>query len=505
MDSLLELKDITMRFGDLVANDRVSLTCGRGSVVSLLGENGAGKTTLMKVIYGMNKPQSGEIYFEGRKVSMRSTKTAISLGIQMVHQHFMLVNHLTVAENIVMGKEPQKFGIFQREKAVEHARRLSESYGLQIDPLQLVGELSVGAKQRTEIMKALYHGAKLLILDEPTAVLTPQETQELFKVIRRLKEDGRSVIIITHKLHETMEIADTVYVMRHGRMVGRVATSETTPQALTRMMVDHELTAFEKPACQRGETALRLKDLTCRSRSGAEVLRGVDLDLHAGEVYGLAGIEGNGQQELVEVVSGIQDQWGGVCELFGQSLAGKGGRERIDMGMSCIHSDRHDRGLLLDLPATDNVMLGYQHRPEMKGRLGLLKHGVAAEMTRAIMERYKVSPAVPNYTARSFSGGNQQKLVVGRELYRDPKVVVIAHPTRGVDIGVSEIIHQSILDLRSRGAAILLITADFDELFKLSDRIGVIYEGRIVKEGGSDEFTPNRLGLFMGGSTDETV
>ena len=247
MDALLDIKNVTMRFGSLVANDHVSLSCGYGSVISLLGENGAGKTTLMKVIYGLNKPESGEIYFEGKKVSVKSPKAAIALGIQMVHQHFMLVNHLTVAENIVMGNEPVKFGIFQRKAAVDRVRELSEMYGLQIDPMQMVGKLSVGAKQRTEILKALYHGAKLLILDEPTAVLTPQETQELFKVIRRLKEDGKSVIINNHKLHDKMEIADWVYVMRHGKMIGCVAKKDTSPEELTRMMVDMRWKSLRRP------------------------------------------------------------------------------------------------------------------------------------------------------------------------------------------------------------------------------------------------------------------
>lgn len=503
MDALLDIKNITMRFGSLVANDHVSLSCGYGSVISLLGENGAGKTTLMKVIYGLNKPESGEIYFEGKKVSVKSPKAAIALGIQMVHQHFMLVNHLTVAENIVMGNEPVKFGIFQRKAAVDRVRELSEMYGLQIDPMQMVGKLSVGAKQRTEILKALYHGAKLLILDEPTAVLTPQETQELFKVIRRLKEDGKSVIIITHKLHETMEIADWVYVMRHGKMIGCVAKKDTSPEELTRMMVDHALEKFEKAACHPGEVAVSLSGLSYTNRDYAPVLRDVNLEIHEGEIYGLAGIEGNGQQELVEVLSGIESRWTGTYRLLGQNAAGKSVQDLIDLGLGCIHSDRQDRGLLLDLPAAKNVLLGYQHQRSVKTPVGLIDYRRVSQMARSIIEQYHVSPADETYIARSFSGGNQQKLIVGREFYRNPKVVIIAHPTRGVDIGVSEIIHQSILKLREAGSAILLITADFDELFKLSDRIGVIYEGHIVTEGKSEEYTPNRLGLYMGGGTDE--
>ena len=505
METLLEVRDITMRFGDLVANDHVSLTCKKGSVISLLGENGAGKTTLMKVIYGMHTPQSGEIWFEGKQVTMRSPKTALGLGIQMVHQHFMLVNHLTVAENIVMGEEPKRYGLFSKKRALQAVETLSRTYGLQIEPSQLVGELSVGAKQRAEILKALYHGAKLLILDEPTAVLTPQETQELFKVICRLRDDGKSVIIITHKLHETMQIADEIYVMRHGKMVGHVQKADTDVQALTRMMVDHELEPFIKTPCRVGQALLELRDLSCRSAEGAMVLRGVGLTLYAGEIYGLAGIEGNGQQELEEILSGIRQDWTGSYTLLGTNAAGKGARQLIDMGMSCIHADRHDRGLLLDLPVPENVMLGYQHRPELRTKYGFLNKQAARKMSEEIVAHYRVFPTALENTARSFSGGNQQKLVVGRELYRNPKVVLIAHPTRGVDIGVSEIIHKSILELRAQGTAILLITADFDELFKLSDRIGVIYEGKIVTEGDSGAYTPNRLGLYMGGGSDETI
>lgn len=499
MDSLLEMKDITMKFGNFVANDHVNFSCEQGSVISLLGENGAGKTTLMKVIYGMNIPQGGEIFFQGKKVSIQSPRDAIGLGIQMVHQHFMLVNHLTVAENVVMGAEPKKFGLFQQKAAEDAVRKLSQAYGLHVDPAQRVEELSVGAKQRTEIIKALYHGAKLLILDEPTAVLTPQESEDLFKIIRKLKEDGKSVIIITHKLHETMEIADMIYVLRHGRMTGRVRKEDTNPDELTRLMVDHELASFEKLPRETGKTLLLTKDVRLRDADGVPVLSGVNLDIHSGEIYGIAGIEGNGQQELVEVLSGIKKGWSGEARLLDVDIRHKTVREITECGVACIHSDRQDRGLLMELDTVANVLLGYQYSGCFRTKQGFIKWKKTEEITREIFEKYEVSPKNTASPVGSFSGGNQQKIIVGREFYRTPRLAIVAYPTRGVDIGVSEIIHQSILTLRSLGSAVLLITADFDELFKLSDRVGVLYEGRIVIEGDACEFTPNRLGYYMGG------
>lgn len=499
--SLLEVRDITVRFGTLVANDHVCLKCEKGEIISLLGENGAGKTTLMKAIYGMNKLESGKIWFEGKEQTIRSPRDSIRLGIQMVHQHFMLVDHLTVAENIVLGAEPQKFGFYSKQETIQQVTSLSEAYGLAVNPHALVSELSVGEKQRVEIIKALYHGAKLLILDEPTAVLTPQESADLFTIIRRLKNDGKSIIIITHKLHETMEIADTICVMRKGQMVGSVKKEETTIHDLAYMMVNHELKPFEKPVSQFGDVAIRMENVRLKNRSGKPVLDGASLFVRAGEIYGIAGIEGNGQMELAEVFSGIAKGWSGTVELLSQSIAEKSVLEIIQMGVSCIHLDRHDRGLLLDLDAGENTLLGYQNAEGICSKRGLLDRKENYRVCQEIFSTYNVSPQNTHQLMRSFSGGNQQKILVGREFYRNPKAVLVAYPTRGVDIGVSEIIHQKILELRQAGAAILLITADFDELFKLSDRIGVLYEGRITREGTSEDFTPDILGYYMGGGT----
>lgn len=501
MAAILEVKNLTVRYGDFIANDHVNMSCEHGSVISLLGENGAGKTTMMKAIYGMLSPSEGEILFEGEHVDLKSPKVATSLGIQMVHQHFMLVGHLTVAENIVLGKEIISHGILKGKEASEKVRVLSEQYGLKVNPDQLVCELSVGEKQRVEILKALYHGAKLLILDEPTAVLTPQEISELFDVMNRLKADGKTIIIITHKLKETMEVADDVYVLRHGKMVGHISKKETDIQSLTRMMVGHDLKPFEKEIFKPGKEIVSLKDISLIS-GGIKVLDSVGFSIRAGEIYGLAGIEGNGQEELVEVLSGIQKASSGAYFLNGKDVSSFSVRELLDSGVSCVHSDRHDRGLLLELSASGNILLGRQHLDSYR-KNGLLDYSKAEEITKEIIEKYDVYPPYADYPAASFSGGNQQKLVVGREFYTQPVFAIIAQPTRGVDIGVCETIHESILSLRRNGAAILLISADMDELFKLSDRIGVIYEGHIVKEDAAESFTPLQLGFYMGGGEDE--
>lgn len=502
MGHLLETKKLTKVFGDFTANKDIDFWCDAGTVVSLLGENGAGKSTLMKTIYGMQAPDGGEIIFEGKAVKFKSPRDAIACGIQMVHQNFMLIEELSAAENIVMGQEPRKRGLFDKKEASKRILEISDMYNFGINPSAKVADLSVGEKQKVEIVKALYHGAKLLILDEPTAVLTPQETEGLFQVIRKLKADGKSIIMITHKLHETMEIADEIFVLRHGEMGGYVRKEETNPYQLTRMMVDHEPKIFEKMQVPAGKCALHIKGLHYSGKEGNEILNDVCLDVHGGEIYGIAGIEGNGQLELLEVLSGILKGWSGEIELLGQSIKGKCTKEMIEMGAAFIHSDRVERGLLLNQNVLMNVILGnqYSRLTTSKNRLDYKKVDAMAE---DIFETYQVSPRNKSLPLKSFSGGNQQKIIIGRELYRKPSVVVVAHPTRGVDVGVCEIIHESILNLKKAGAAVLLITADFDELFRLSDRIGVMYEGHMVIEDIAEHFTPARLGLYMGGGSED--
>jgi ABC-type uncharacterized transport system ATPase subunit len=499
LEQLFEMKGITKRFGSLIANDQVDFTCDRGQVVALLGENGAGKTTLMKIACGLYKPDGGQIYFNGKPVNLHSPKDSIRLGIQMVHQHFMLVDALTVTENVVMGKEPLKFGLFQAQKAEEFVQKAAETYGLQVSPSKRVSELSVGAKQRTEIIKALYQGAELLILDEPTAVLTPQEVEELFAIIGKLKADGRAIIMITHKLKETMAVADQIYVLRHGKMVGKVPKPETDPDQLTELMVGHKLKKFVNTPPVLGELILQVKNLRQRNELGVEVLRGLDLEIHGGEIYGIAGVEGNGQRELLEVLCGITRKWEGAIAINGRNVKGKSTRQILDMGVGCVHSDRIERGSLLELPAPENIMLGYHRSKIMYNKFGFFDRARIRKMTDALFEQYDIRPRNAANFAKNFSGGNLQKIIIAREFCHSPQLMILAYPTRGVDIGVSDIIHEKIVELKKNGTAVLLITSDFDELFKLSDRIGVIYEGAIRASGPAHSFDPNQLGYYMGG------
>ena len=502
MEHLLETRKLTKKFGDFVANKEVDFWCDEGKVTSLLGENGAGKSTLMNTIYGLYQPDGGTILYQGKPVKFKSPRDAISCEIQMVHQHFMLIEELSVAENVVMGNEPKKKTLFNRKEAERRVREISDTYNFGIDPSLPVEELSVGEKQKVEIIKALYHGAKLLILDEPTAVLTPQETEGLFQVIRKLKEDNRSIIIITHKLHETMEIADEIFVLRHGVMGGFVKKEETDLYKLTCMMVDHQPKVFEKEKPVLGDTALKIEHVDYTRPDGIKVLDDVNLEVKGGEIYGIAGIEGNGQLELLEVISGILKPFTGTLEVLGEDIKAKRTKEIIGMGVAFIHSDRMERGLLLGQNVPLNVLLGNQYSSlaTTKKKLDYKKMDA---MIDQVFEQYQVSPPNKTLLLKNFSGGNQQKIIIGREFYRKPKLVVIAHPTRGVDIGTCEIIHESILQLKREGAAILLITADFDELFRLSDRIGVMYEGHIVTENAAETFTPTKLGLYMGGGSED--
>jgi len=503
MSHLLETKNLTKMFGDFTANSNVNFWCDESVVTSLLGENGAGKSTLMKMIYGLYRPDAGEILFDGKKVKFKSPRDAISKGIQMVHQHFMIIDELTVAENIVMGKEPQRMGIYSKTEAQRLVNEISDNYGFMIDPKEKVGNLSVGEKQKVEIIKALYQGAKVLILDEPTAVLTPQETEGLFKVIRRLKADDKSVIIITHKLHETIEIADEIFVLRHGIMSGFINKEDTNVYQLSQMMVDHEPKEFVKEPKAPGKEALSVKNLTYYDKLGAKVLDELNLQVRSGEIYGMAGIEGNGQLEFFEILAGIMKGWSGEIEILNQNIKQKSVKEIIQMGVSCIHSDRTERGLLLDLDVKMNVLLGNQFSTQMQSKYQLLDYKKTAITASEIFEQYQVTPANVDMPLKSFSGGNQQKIIIGREFLRHPRLAIVAHPTRGVDIGVCEIIRENILELKRNGSAVLLITADFDELFQLSDRIGVMFEGKIVTEGRAEEYTPIRLGLYMGGGNED--
>ncbi len=502
MVPLIEMQKVTKRFGSLTANDQVDFTCYPGEVVSLLGENGAGKTTLMNTLYGIQSLDGGQILYKGEPVEISSPKDAISLGIQMVHQHFMLIPTLTVSDNIMLGKEKAHFFLTQTKQANEEVRELSAEYGLKVNPEDFIKDLSVGGQQRVEIIKALYRGAELLILDEPTAVLTPQEIDELFATVEKLRRSGKSIIIITHKLKETMAISDRVYILRNGKMVGVRNTKETSPEELTELMVGHRISPITREKHKTGELALQTEKLSYKDQMGVERLSDAQLNVYCGEIYGIAGVEGNGQKELIDVLAGIEKNWEGDIRLFGKPIKGMTTREILDSGVAFVHADRHSRGLMLGKVMPKNLLLGSQRKSGFySGRaIKLLNWEKINSFAEALMAEFDVRPDNLDLNARDFSGGNQQKAVIAREFSRGAKLLVISNPTRGVDISAADLIHKKMLEMRDKGVAILLISADLDEIMEMSDRIGVIYEGRIAAEREAGAFTEKEIGKYMGGN-----
>lgn len=491
---------VSKHYPGTLANDDVSLTIRRGEVFALVGENGAGKSTLMKMLFGLEQPTSGEIWVNGEKVHLSSPTAAIAKGIGMVHQHFMLTPVMSVAENVVIGSEPVRGVFFDRKKAEAQVAAMIDEYNFHISATAKVETLSVGEQQRVEILKALYRGADLLILDEPTAVLTPQEVEDLFRVMRQLKAAGKSIIIITHKLKETMEIADRVSVLRQGKMIeSGVPVAGTTMNELAQMMVgrDVELSVTRR-AEQVGEENFSVRGLSLTER-GVPILRDVCLSLRKGEILGIAGIEGNGQTELIEVLTGLRRP--DHMELFkdGKPLSGNAAAF-LAAGVGHVPEDRMTRGLVLEMSIEDNLILGYHRRPAF-ARRGLR---LASAIRRfAEQERTEFAIKAPNVQERcsALSGGNQQKVVIARVFSENPDVIIVAQPTRGVDVGAMEYIHHRLLDLRDGGKSILLISADLDEVRSLSDRLAVIYGGRIVAEGKPDTWSDMEIGLLMTGGS----
>ncbi len=492
----VRLRGIGKRFPGVVANHDVDVTIRRGSVHALVGENGAGKSTLMKILYGVQSPDDGTIEIEGTEVSLGSPSDAIRAGVGMVFQHFMLADNLTVLENVVLGAE-KMHGIGGKARA--EIVRISDVYGLGVDPDVLVEELGVGDRQRVEILKVLYRGARILILDEPTAVLVPQEVDELFGNLRELKAEGMTVLFISHKLDEVLSVADDITVMRRGTTVDTVDPGSVTAHELAELMVGSELpTASAGESTVRDTVRLSVRGLTLDSATGRRLLEDVSFEIHDGEVLGIAGVEGNGQAELVESIMGMRPARGTV-ELAGADLAGRDTRQRRAAGIGFIPEDRHRQALLLDSPLWENRILGHQGRaPGSDGRL--IDKKAAREDTRRIIEAYDVRTPGPDTPARSLSGGNQQKLIVGREMGGDPSLLVAAHPTRGVDVGAQAGIWDHIREARRQGLAVLLVSADLDELIDLSDRIQVILRGRMVGEFDPNEVDPERLGSAMTGA-----
>jgi len=496
---LLELRGIRKVFGDLVANDDIDLEVRAGEVHALLGENGAGKSTLMNVLYGLYRPDEGEILVEGEPLRLRSPRDAIDVGIGMVHQHFMLIPVMTVTENIVLASEPRKGMLLDYQKAREAVLDLSQRYGLQVRPDARVESIGVAQQQRVEILKALYRDARVLILDEPTAVLTPQEAAELFAIVRALTERGTAVVFISHKLGEVLEIADRITVLRRGQAVATVPAEGATEQGLAELMVGRSvLLRVEKPPATPGDPLLSVRDLEVQDSRGLEAVRGLSLDVAAGEIVGIAGVDGNGQSELVGAITGLLKPSAGSVQVAGREVAGRGSRVIYDAGVGHIPEDRHHHGLVLDFSLSENLALR-QFRNPPESTHGFLWPRRMAAAAKRLLEEFDVRGGKPQTPARALSGGNQQKVVIAREVSGERTVLVAAQPTRGLDVGAIEFVHRRLVAERDKGRAILLVSFELDEILGLSDRILVMYEGRIVAEFGPDADEADLGVAMMGG------
>jgi ABC-type uncharacterized transport system ATPase subunit len=496
---VLELRRITKRFPGIVANDAVDFDLRRGEVHALLGENGAGKSTLMNVLYGLYHPDEGEIVINGKPVRIGSPHAAIDAGIGMVHQHFMLIPVMTVAENIVLAEEPRTAGVLlDYRAAVERVRAISEQFGLVVDPNAKIENITVGQQQRVEILKALFRGAEILILDEPTAVLTPQEAEELFKVIESLKGQGKSVIFISHKLHEVRQIADRVTVLRRGKKIDTVPAAGASEEDLARMMVGREvLLRVDKTPASPGEPLLDVDDLYVLDDRGLEAVKGVSFQVRAGEIVGLAGVDANGQTELIDAITGLRRVHSGRISAAGEDVTRADARAALDAGVGHIPEDRQRRGLVLEFTLAENLALhDYDKEPDSKW--GWLFPNRLIARAATVLKQFDVRGGGPATRAGALSGGNQQKVVLAREIDRDPKVLIAAQPTRGLDVGAIEFVHRRLVEERDEGRAILLISLELDEVLSLSDRILVIYEGQIVGEF-PPETSEEQLGIAMTG------
>ena len=501
MAKAVRLDGITKRFPGVVANDDVDFEVERGTVHALLGENGAGKTTLMNVLYGLYEPTTGRVVVDGDERRFDSPRDAIDAGIGMIHQHFMLVDPMTVTENITLGNEPRKWGglAVDRTAAREAVVDLADRYGFDVDPDARIEDVSVGEQQRVEILKALYRGADTLILDEPTAVLTPQEIEELFGVLEELTAQGKTIIFITHKLGEAMAAADEITVLRDGRRVGTVDADGTTREGLAELMVGREvLLDVDRPPAETGDVVASVAGLAVDDDRGVRAVDGVDFEIHEGEILGIAGVDGNGQSELIEALTGLRPPDAGTIRFLGDDVTDESRRRRIEAGMAYIPEDRQERGVVMSFDLVGNALLGSQHSPEL-GPNGRIEWPETRAHAEAIIDEYDVRTPGADATAASLSGGNQQKFIVGREFERDPELVVASHPTRGVDVGSIEFIHERLLELRESGVAVLLISSKLEEVQGLSDRLAVMYEGEFIDVVDPATTTESELGLLMAG------
>ena len=497
---LLRMRNITKAFPGVLDNDHVNLKAERGEIHAILGENGAGKSTLMNILYGLYQPQEGEIFLRGRRVTITSPKVAISLGVGMVHQHFMLIPTMTVTENVILGLKGRGYLFLDLKAAEERVSALSQKYRFHLDPRSEVWQLSVGAQQRVEIIKALYRQADLLILDEPTSVLTPQETRELFSILRSLTEEGHSVIFISHKLDEALEISDRITVLRDGKVVATVKTGETDRRELARMMVGREVAfKLEKREVQPGPPVLEVRGVTARNDRGLTALKGISLNVAQGQILGLAGIDGNGQMELAEVIMGLRPVVSGRILIKGRDLTNRPPEEIIDRGVALIPADRQKMGLIMELTVAENLILEQFDKPSLSRR-GILKWDVISRFTQGLIADYDVRTPSIELPVKHLSGGNQQRLIIARQFSRKPELLVAVQPTRGLDVRATEYVHRELLKQREGGSAILLISTDLDEILALSDRIAVIYNGQIVAVLKDEEADIEEIGLMMAGA-----
>jgi simple sugar transport system ATP-binding protein len=505
VEKAVEMIEIVKQFPGVLANDHVNLTVMKGEIHAIVGENGAGKTTLMNQLYGLLRPDSGQIKIFGKTVSFKGPRDAIAIGIGMVHQHFMLVNNLTVAENVVLGSETTRGILFDLKRAQKEVDQLSRSYGLIVDPTAKIEDLPVGMQQRVEIIKTLYRGAEILILDEPTAVLTPQETEELFNILRRLRENGKTIVFISHKLNEVMEISDRITVMRQGRVTGVLNKNETNAREIARLMVGRDIVfTVQKPPAKPSDVVLRVENLWVKDYRKLDAVKGISFEVRGGEIYGIAGVAGNGQTELVEALTGLRKPERGRIFLLGEDVTGKTVKDLRESGMAHIPEDRHRYGLVLQYPAYYNMILGRHYKPPF-AKSDFLNLKEIQSFSRRVFSQFDIRPNNIKMAGMNFSGGNQQKLVVAREMSAKPKIIVVSQPTRGLDVGAIEFIHKALVELRDTGVAILLISMELDEIMSLSDRIAVMYAGQIMGEVRPEEVTIEEIGLMMAGHKFEEI
>ncbi|MBL5767730.1 heme ABC transporter ATP-binding protein [Heyndrickxia sporothermodurans] len=500
MEFVIEMLGIRKEFPGIVANDNITLQVKKGEIHALLGENGAGKSTLMNVLFGLYQPEKGEIRVNGKSVKITNPNIANDLGIGMVHQHFMLVDTFTVTENIILGKEPKSGGTIDIKKAEKEVQEISQRYGLAVNPKAKIADISVGMQQRVEILKTLYRGAEIIIFDEPTAVLTLQEITELIQIMKTLIKEGKSIILITHKLKEIMEVCDQVTVIRKGKGIGTVSVKETNPNELANLMVGREVVfkTVKKEASPK-ENVLEIKDLVVKDTRGIESIKSLNLNVRAGEIVGIAGVDGNGQTELIEAITGLRKSESGSIKLNGKEVRNLKPRKITEAGVGHIPEDRHKHGLVLDFPIGENIVLQtYYQKPYSKG--GILNFKQIYNKASKIIQEFDVRTPSEYTLARSLSGGNQQKAIIGREVDRNPDLLIAAQPTRGLDVGAIEFIHKRLIEQRDNGKAVLLISFELDEILNVSDRVAVIYEGKIVAVVDPKVTTEQELGLLMAGS-----